>query len=60
MSRDDIAWRATAAYLYLLGLDPAQLAWEYLRRNRVYQDQWKRRELSGSADALAPWGLQFR
>jgi hypothetical protein len=60
MSRDDVAWRATAAYLYVLELDPSQLAWEYLRRNQLYCDQWKRRELSYSCAALAHWGLQFR
>lgn len=29
-------WRPTAAYLYLLHLDPIGLAWEYLRRNPTF------------------------
>ena len=31
MVSTDCAWRASAAYLYVLGLDGASLAWEYLR-----------------------------
>src|SRR3984893_18531209 len=34
------AWRASAAYLYVLGLDGASLAWEYLRRNPDYRRDW--------------------
>ncbi len=34
-------WKATAAYLYILRLDRYALAWEYLRRNPDYREQWK-------------------
>jgi hypothetical protein len=34
------AWRASAAYLYVLRLDGASLAWEYLRRNPDYRRDW--------------------
>jgi hypothetical protein len=40
MVSTDCAWRASAAYLYVLGLDRASLAWEYLRRNPDYQRDW--------------------
>ena len=45
-------WRASAAYLYVLHLDPAQFAWEYLRRNPSYRRDW--REVH---DAATRWGL---
>jgi hypothetical protein len=35
------AWRACAAYLYILGLDAPALAWEYLRRNAAYRADWR-------------------
>ncbi len=34
------AWRASAAYLYVLLLDGPSLAWEYLRRNPDYRRAW--------------------
>lgn len=30
-----------AAYLYVLRLDPPDLAWEYLRRRIDYRRQWR-------------------
>lgn len=50
----------TAAYLYTLSLDPPGLAWEYLRRNDRYVDDF-RRHASGpsAARAAEPWGLRF-
>jgi hypothetical protein len=53
------SWSASAAYLYILGLDHVSLAWEYLRRNSSYQADW--RDLatrSESAPALR-WGLRY-
>ncbi|HEV2039258.1 MAG TPA: DUF6499 domain-containing protein, partial [Casimicrobiaceae bacterium] len=40
MASTDCAWRASAAYLYVLRLDGASLAWEYLRRNLDYRRDW--------------------
>ncbi len=43
----------TAAYLYILSLDPPGRAWEYLRRNAGYGVDWRRQALSqdgGAAD----------
>ncbi|MBN9478576.1 MAG: hypothetical protein ABS43_31555 [Bordetella sp. SCN 67-23] len=58
---DNAPWQATAAYLYLLRLDAASLAWEYLRRSPAYRACWRqyghaqgRRAPPGAAQ---PWGL---
>jgi hypothetical protein len=59
-------WRSDAAYAYLNELQPAELAWEFLRRNPNYQ-----RDFQAAADAtadqadlseslIAQWGLRFR
>ncbi len=54
-SFSDSKWQATAAYLYTLSLPPPALAWEYLRRNAHYRDEWRDHRLS---DAVGPlWGL---
>ena len=52
-------WRAQAAYLYVLHLDPVSLAWEYLRRSPRYQASW--RESGGGLDRRASkaWGLRY-
>src|SRR5271165_498136 len=49
------AWRASAAYLYVLRLDGPSLAWEYLRRNPDYRRDWR----AGTEDlaSAAHWGL---
>ena len=46
-------WRASAAYLYLLHVDGAALAWEYLRRHPEYRRDWQERN---EPNALH-WGL---
>src|SRR6266853_873970 len=59
-------WRSEAAYAYLNDLTPAELAWEFLRRNPEYQ-----RDYRTAADAtpdqaelpeslITQWGLRFR
>lgn len=50
------SWQATAAYLYVLRLDAADLAWEYLRRDPRYRVCWCRADRR-AAQAAAPWGL---
>lgn len=42
-----------ASYLYVLALDPPDLAWEYLRRRIDYRQQWRDR------GAAARFGLFF-
>jgi hypothetical protein len=55
------AWKASAAYLYLLRLQPAALAWEYLRRNPDYRRDWQLAQdsLIRTDGAPAHWGLRF-
>ena len=50
-------WQAPAAYLYLLHVDASGLAWEYLRRNHVYQQEWERFGLSEPPHVIDRWGL---
>lgn len=50
-------WGVSAAYLYLLALDDAALAWEYLRRHPGYRSDWARRKRVVS---FARWGLRCR
>lgn len=51
------AWRAQAAYLYVLDLDGQALAWEYLRRNAIYQAAWLAQGRGVDAES---WGLRCR
>lgn len=49
------AWQAGAAYLYVLRLDGASLAWEYLRRNPDYRRDWQ--GAGGDLARATGWGL---
>ncbi|HCI1651749.1 TPA: DUF2285 domain-containing protein [Pseudomonas aeruginosa] len=49
-------WFPTAAYLYVLHLDRTGLAWEYLRRNPEYQNDWLRFQRQPAAGHR--WGLR--
>ena len=61
MSLDPSRWRSSAEYEYVEALEAPDLAWEWLRRNAGYQDDY--------ANRLAPqrltqhvrrrWGLRF-
>ena len=69
MLRAQTDWHLTARYIYALGLDGPSWAWEWLRRNRAYQTDWKRarqgRRRSSlleatrrrTKDRAARWGL---
>jgi hypothetical protein len=48
-------WHAGAAYLYVLRLDPASLAWEYLRRNPQYRRDWVHKD--AGKDVAIRWRL---
>jgi hypothetical protein len=48
-------WGVSAAYFYVLDLDDASLAWEYLRRHPDYRLAWARRSRVAS---FARWGLR--
>jgi hypothetical protein len=59
-------WRSAARYSYVTQLHPAEIAWEFLRRNpdyhRDYPDIARAMKRGGDpAEALARhWGLRFR
>ncbi|MBX9934197.1 MAG: hypothetical protein K2Y56_22205 [Methylobacterium sp.] len=59
-------WRISTAYDYVNELDAPDLAWEFLRRNPEYQQDYTRLKRRGlgedqAAAALsAKWGLSFR
>lgn len=50
-------WHSSAAYLYLLRLNGPSLAWEYLRRNVEYRDDWAQRRRIDFSDP-AFWALE--
>ncbi|MGO4683503.1 transcriptional regulator domain-containing protein [Hyphomicrobium sp. 2TAF46] len=58
-------WRNESAYDYIDDLDPAALAWEFLRRNRDYRKEYARVMRGSGIDAAAAsglaehWGLRF-
>jgi hypothetical protein len=59
-------WRSPAAYTYLNNLTPAELAWEFLRRNPNYQRDVQT-PVSKTIDedelpepVARRWGLRFR
>lgn len=56
-------WRNAASYTYLQNLEPADFAWEFLRRNTEYERDYARASRKADAatvDALtARWGLRF-
>jgi len=60
MSNANIAWMSSAAYLYALQLDDPQLAWEYLRRNCLYRQDWLQFRADPLTFPAGTWGLQFR
>lgn len=49
----------TASYLYIVSLDPPGLAWEYLRRNDGYCNDWQHHGSGENARVAEPWGLRF-
>jgi hypothetical protein len=59
----DFDWRTPEAYSKLQNADPTGLAWECLRRNPEYQNQYRSlANSSGGAPAefREKWGLSFR
>jgi hypothetical protein len=63
------SWRSAAAYGYLDDADPADLAWEFLRRNPEYRGEYRKLNEWGAPDVPADrddsdrlgrrWGLHF-
>ena len=48
---ENLAWQPSGGYLYLMQLDNAGVAWEYLRRNPGYRN--------AGAGNVQHWGLSF-
>lgn len=61
MSPDASRWRSAEDYAYLDDLTAADLAWEYLRRNPGYQEDYRAATSSADMDPewSARWGLRF-
>ncbi|WP_420831282.1 transcriptional regulator domain-containing protein [Bradyrhizobium acaciae] len=57
-------WRSESAYQDLRKAEAADIAWEWLRRDREYQEDYNalsRKGRSGAADQFRlKWGLTFR
>ena len=58
IAADSTSWQSLAAYLYVLRLDGPSLAWEYLRRNLAYRDDWTGRHHQHSGDPASRWHLE--
>jgi len=58
-------WRSATAYAFLNDLNPAEFAWEFLRRNPEYQRDYRVAAADGADEAeflealLLKWGLRF-
>ena len=60
----DGLWRSESAYEYVDELDPAEIAWEFLRRNSEYREDFLRASTgalspAGRAAFASKWGLPF-
>jgi Proteobacterial transcriptional regulator-like domain len=66
--KPEAEWRSPAAYEDLRSLDAPGFAWEFLRRNRAFQQDRKRLEQAAERGALSAdeadafarrWGVRF-
>ena len=63
---EEANWRDASVYNYISDLDPPGLAWEFLRRNAAYQDDYRRLLADAGMKAaertafVEKWGLSFR
>lgn len=65
MPSDPTGWRSSAGYDYVRDLTASDLAWEWLRRNKDYAQDFATLAKAGAdteraAALLEPWGLRFR
>ena len=65
MKLDVSKWRDEDEYGFIQRAPADAIAWEFLRRNRVYQTEYARAEARGATrlwrDTLRKrWGLRFR
>ncbi len=60
MTPDISGWRSSETYDYLDELNSTELAWEWLRRNQEYQQDFARADDPTARVGLPQkWGLQF-
>lgn len=64
MTPDTSRWRSSPDYDYVDDLSAPDLAWEWLRRNDSYQQDFAQlaslpAELATTREGLGKWGLQF-
>ncbi|TPK88218.1 DUF2285 domain-containing protein [Mesorhizobium sp. B2-4-13] len=61
MKPDTSQWRDPQAYAFIKGAAADEIAWEFLRRNPHYQQDFATSRSAKSRRALGKrWGLQFR
>ena len=66
MPSDQSGWRSTAGYDYVERLGASDLAWEWLRRNKRYAQDYATLSKAAPDDValktalLDKWGLRFR
>ncbi|WP_246682595.1 DUF6499 domain-containing protein [Mesorhizobium sp. B3-2-1] len=61
MKPDTSQWRDPQAYAFIKGADADAIAWEFLRRNPQYQQDFAASRSAKAMRALRKrWGLQFR
>ena len=66
MPSDESGWRSTAGYDYVERLGASDLAWEWLRRNKHYAQDYATLSKAAPDDValktalLDKWGLRFR
>lgn len=65
MTPDTSRWKSTSDYTYIDDLVAPDLAWEWLRRNEGYQDDYRQSQTALALPAAADsrvrreWGLEF-
>lgn len=65
MTPDAAGWRSSAAYEHIAEMSPSDLAWEWLRRNDAYVEDYRElREGMADTQTLTDkirrcWGLRF-
>ena len=65
MTPNAAGWRSSAAYEHIAEMSPSDLAWEWLRRNDAYDEDYQelsetKADLQALTDKIRRrWGLRF-
>ncbi|WP_366048888.1 DUF6499 domain-containing protein [uncultured Bartonella sp.] len=57
MNKNFLNWRDSENYIYLDNYNSDEFAWEFLRRNKSYQDEYNKKKTSNVS--AVKWGLEF-